>query len=121
MRSRRASRLRSRRRIGGWPGSLGGSTSSPRRPGGSLVLALPDVLMRPSAPSLQCACCPSGGGEELALRSTRRASLYEACRPHAVELGAAMISGRIAEHDSDSLRWAANLGLAEVGRDVELV
>ncbi len=48
-------------------------------------------------------------------------ALYEACRPHAVELGAAMISGRIAEHDSDSLRWAANLGFAEVGRDVELV
>jgi GNAT superfamily N-acetyltransferase len=32
-----------------------------------------------------------------------------------------MISGRIAEHDSDSLEWAANLGFAEVGRDVELV
>jgi len=48
-------------------------------------------------------------------------ALYEVCRPHAVELGAAMISGRIAEHDSDSLQWAANLGFAEVGRDVELV
>jgi hypothetical protein len=44
-----------------------------------------------------------------------------ACRPHAVERGATTISGRIAEHDSDSLRWAANLGFAEVGRDVELV
>jgi L-amino acid N-acyltransferase YncA len=48
-------------------------------------------------------------------------ALYEVCRPHAVELGATMISGRIAEQDSDSLRWAANLGFAEVGRDVELV
>ena len=31
-------------------------------------------------------------------------ALYEVCRPHAVELGAAMISGRIAEHDAESLR-----------------
>lgn len=48
-------------------------------------------------------------------------ALYEACRPYAVELGVATISGRIAEHDSDSLRWAANLGFVEFGRDVELV
>jgi len=37
-------------------------------------------------------------------------ALFEACRPHAVELGAATISGRMAEHDADSLRWAANRG-----------
>jgi len=48
-------------------------------------------------------------------------ALFEACRPHAVELGAATISGRIAEHDADSLRWAATRGFVEVGRDVELV
>jgi mycothiol synthase len=46
--------------------------------------------------------------------------LYEVCRPHAVELGAKTISGRIAEHDAESLRWAANRGFAEVGRDIEL-
>jgi mycothiol synthase len=48
-------------------------------------------------------------------------AIYEACRPHAVELGATTTSGRIAEHDSDSRRWASNLGFVEVGRDVELV
>jgi mycothiol synthase len=48
-------------------------------------------------------------------------ALYEVCRPHAAELGARTISGRIAEHDSESLRWAANRGFVEVGRDIELV
>jgi len=48
-------------------------------------------------------------------------ALYEACRPHAAELDATSISGRIAEDDQDSRRWAANRGFVEVGRDVELV
>jgi len=48
-------------------------------------------------------------------------ALYEGCRPHAVELDATTISGRIAEDDPDSRRWAANRGFVEVGRDVELV
>ena len=49
------------------------------------------------------------------------AALFEACRPHAVDLGARSISGRIAERDVESRRWAANRGFTEVGRDVELV
>jgi mycothiol synthase len=48
-------------------------------------------------------------------------ALYEACRPHATELEAKGTSGRIAEDDPDSRRWAANLGFVEVARDVELV
>jgi mycothiol synthase len=47
-------------------------------------------------------------------------ALYEACRPHAAKLDATSISGRIAEDDQDSRRWAANRGFVEVGRDVEL-
>jgi len=46
-------------------------------------------------------------------------ALYERCRPHATELKAPTISGRIAENDPDSLRWAASRGFVEVGRDVE--
>jgi mycothiol synthase len=48
-------------------------------------------------------------------------ALLQACRPHAVELGAKTISGRIAENDSESVRWAANRGFVQIGRDVELV
>jgi mycothiol synthase len=48
-------------------------------------------------------------------------ALYEDCRPHAAELKATTISGRIADDDPESLRWAANRGFVEVGRDVELV
>jgi mycothiol synthase len=48
-------------------------------------------------------------------------AIYEACHPHAAELDATTISGRIAEDDPDSRRWAANRGFIEVGRDVELV
>ena len=48
-------------------------------------------------------------------------ALYDACRPHAAELEATTISGRIAEGDSESRLWAANRGFAEVGRDLELV
>jgi mycothiol synthase len=47
-------------------------------------------------------------------------ALFEACRPHAVDLGARSISGRIIEQDAESRRWAANRGFVEVGRDVEL-
>jgi GNAT superfamily N-acetyltransferase len=48
-------------------------------------------------------------------------AVYEACRRHAVELGATGIWGRIAEQDSSSRLWAANRGFVEVERDVELV
>jgi len=48
-------------------------------------------------------------------------ALYARCRPHATQLRAPTISGRIAENDPDSLRWAAGRGFVEVGRDVELV
>jgi len=48
-------------------------------------------------------------------------AVYEVCRPHAVELKATAISGRIAEDDLESLQWVANRGFVEVGRDVELI
>jgi len=48
-------------------------------------------------------------------------AVYEACRAHAVELGARGIWGRIAEQDSSSRRWASNRSFLEVERDVELV
>jgi mycothiol synthase len=48
-------------------------------------------------------------------------ALLEKCWPKAAELGATTVSGRLAADDEDSLRWVANRGFFEVGRDVELV
>jgi hypothetical protein len=48
-------------------------------------------------------------------------TILENCRPHAIELGATTISGRVAANDAGSLRWVVDRGYIEVGRDVELV
>jgi mycothiol synthase len=57
---------------------------------------------------------------EWRLRGTGTA-LLDRCRPHAAELDATILSGRVAADDEVSLRWVANRGFKEVGRDVELV
>ena len=106
---------RSRRRSGGLRGSLGGSTCVAEEAGrivGSGFAGRTDSAER----SVRCR---SRAARVAPARN--RVALYEVCRPHAVELGAAMISGRIAEHDSDFAAVGPNLGFAEVGRDVELV
>lgn len=48
-------------------------------------------------------------------------AILEKCRPHATELGATIISGRVAASDQGSLQWVVDRGFVEVGRDVELV
>jgi mycothiol synthase len=48
-------------------------------------------------------------------------AILDKCRPHATELGATTISGRVAANDEGSLQWLVDRGFVEVGRDVELV
>jgi mycothiol synthase len=48
-------------------------------------------------------------------------ALLDRLQPHAAELHATTISGRVAVDDEGALRWVANRGFVEVGRDVELV